>query len=254
MEAVYRAVIGAIRAVFVALGLRVEVSGVEHLPRQGGAVLAANHVSYLDFALVGYAGRQRGRFVRFVAKSAIFEVPLVGALMRGMRHIPVERPHGAGALLRARRMLARGEVVGIFAEATISRSWLVKPLAPGAAAMAIATGVPLLPVATFGGHRVVTVDGRFSLRRRTPVVIRVGEPLRPGPDDDPGEVSLALRARLEELLHDAISSYPRPDGVRAWWLPHSWGGSAPHPDVAARLDAAALARIAARRARRERRR
>ena len=170
--------------------------------------------------------------------------------MRAMRHVPVDREQGAGAARQATRLAAAGEVVGVFPEATISRSWLVKPLAPGAAAVAIAAQVPLVPVVSFGGHRVLTVDRRGSLRRGTPVSIRVGTPMHPGPDDDPHAVTAELAARLAALLDEAIEAYPRAGHAGAWWLPARWGGSAPPADVAARLDAEALARLATRRARR----
>ena len=248
-ERIYRAAFRLFRVMFAALDLRIDLRSGEHLPAEGGAVVAANHTGYLDFALIGHIGCARGRYVRFLAKSGVFEAPVVGAAMRAMRHVPVDREQGAGAVRQAIRLAAAGEVVGVFPEATISRSWLVKPLAPGAAAIAIAAQVPLVPVVSFGGHRVLTVDRRGSLRRRTPVSIRVGEPLRPGPDDDPHVVTADLRSRLEALLEETIEACPRVGHDGAWWLPHRRGGSAPPPDVAARLDAEALARLATRRAR-----
>lgn len=249
-DAVYRLVIRGLRVVVAVLGMRIEIAGAEHLPARGGAVVAANHTGYLDFAVVGHLGLERGRLVRFLAKSGVFEAPLVGRAMRAMRHVPVDREQGAGAARQAMRLAAAGEMVGVFPEATISRSWLVKPLAPGAAAIAISAQVPLVPVVTFGGHRVLTVDRRGSLRRGTPVSVRVGEPLHPGPDDDPHAVTTELASRLAALLDETIEAYPRDGHAGAWWLPERWGGSAPSADVAARLDAEALAQLAARRARR----
>ncbi len=239
MDLTYRVVTVGLRSVFAALGLRITVTGEEHLPVRGPAVLAANHVGYLDFALLGHLGRRRGRFVRFLAKSGVFEAPVIGALMRAMRHVPVDREQGAGALLAARHRLEAGEIVGVYAEGTISRSFEVKPLARGAAAMALATGAPLLPVVTFGGHRVLTVDGRRSLRRGTAVVIRVGAPV---PADGGADVvTEQLRLRLAGLLAEVLRDYPTRPG--AWWLPAAYGGTAPEPAVAARLDAEALARL-----------
>lgn len=246
----YRVVVRAARVVLAVLGLRIDLRGAEHLPGTGGAVVAANHVGYLDFVLVGHVAAGRGRHVRFLAKSGVFEAPLAGRLMRAMGHVPVDREQGAGALRAATRLAAAGEVVGVFPEGTISRSWLVKPPAPGAAAAAVAAGVPLVPLVTFGGHRVLTVDGRSSLRRRTPVVVRVGAPLIAGPGEDARALSDRLHRRLVELLDDAIAGYPRAGHDGAWWLPASWGGSAPAPEEAARLDADGLARLAARRRRR----
>ncbi len=248
-DVVYRAVIRGLRIVFAVLGLRIDLRGAEHLPTHGGAVIAANHTGYLDFALVGYVGTQRGRLVRFLAKSGTFESRLSGGAMRAMGHVPVDRPQGAGALRHATRLAAAGEVVGVFSEGTISRSWLVKPLAPGAAAMAIAAGVPLVPVVTFGGHRLITVDRMGEPRRGTPVGIRVGAPLRPAPGEDAHALTLRLHARLAELVDETIEGYPRTGHDGAWWLPSTWGGSAPDAAEAARLDAEGLASLAARRRR-----
>ncbi|WP_248579719.1 lysophospholipid acyltransferase family protein [Nocardioides sp. InS609-2] len=245
----YRAVIRGLRVVFAALGLRIDLRGAEHLPTQGGAVVAANHTGYLDFALVGYVGAERGRHVRFLAKSGIFENRISGWAMRAMGHVPVDRVQGAGALRQATRLAAAGEVVGVFSEGTISRSWLVKPLAPGVAAMAIAAGVPLVPMVTFGGHRLLTVDRMGDLRRRTPVSIRVGAPLHPAPGEDAHALTLRLHDRLDELVEETIEEYPRTGHDGAWWLPARWGGSAPRLEDAARLDADGLARMAARRRR-----
>ena len=66
-DLVYPPVILAARGLFAALGLRFTIEGAHHVPRSGGAVLASNHVSYLDFTFVGYGARDAGRFVRFMA-------------------------------------------------------------------------------------------------------------------------------------------------------------------------------------------
>ena len=70
------------RLAFDALGLRIDVQGAERVPTTGPAVLASNHVGYLDFALLGYLAHQRGRHVRFLAKSGVFESPVIGRAMR----------------------------------------------------------------------------------------------------------------------------------------------------------------------------
>lgn len=246
MDLTYRAVVALLRCLFAAMGLRITVVGEQHVPATGPAVLVGNHVGYLDFALLGYVGRRRGRFVRFLAKSGVFERAPVGWAMRAMGHLPVDREQGAGALRAAQRRLRAGEVVGVFAEGTISRSFEVKPLARGAAAMALATGAPLVPLVTFGGHRALTVDRRFTLRRGLPVAILLGPPVPA--TGSPEEVTQRLRQAMAGLLDEAIRAYPIEPA--AWWLPASYGGSAPPPDVAARLDQEALARLRARRARR----
>ncbi|MEW1954431.1 lysophospholipid acyltransferase family protein [Terrabacter sp. NPDC080008] len=225
----YRLVIRAALGLFALLGLRIEVRGAQHLPRHGGAVLASNHTGFLDFLFVGLVGRRRGRFVRFLAKEAVFDAPVAGAAMRAMRHVPVDRGHGEIALRHAVAAARAGEVVGVFPEATISRSWELRPFRPGAAAVATWCQVPLVPVVVWGAQRVWTVDGRWSLRRGVAISVVVGEPLHPLSDADPYAVSDELRDRMAALLVEAVDAYPdRPrDDTDRWWVPASRGGTAP---------------------------
>lgn len=252
----YRLVIGLVRLVFLALGLRITVRGAEHVPAHGPAVLASNHVGYLDFTFVGLAGRRRGRFVRFMAKQSVFGPPVVGPAMRAMGHVPVDRrpgTPGVPALRAADRWLRRGDVVGLFPEATISRSFTIKDLKPGAAFLAQRTGAPLLPVVVWGSQRVLTAGPRWSLRRGTVIVVQVGEPLAVGADESPYDVTARLGARLEELLEEVADAYPQAprDERDRWWVPAARGGTAPPRPVAAEQEQAAVARREARRAAKE---
>ncbi len=238
----YRVVIVAFRLVFRALGLRFDVRNAAQLPAAGPAVVACNHIGFLDFTFVGLAASQRRRLVRFMAKQSTFDNQISGPLMRAMRHIPVDRSNGAAAYRRAAGQLQRGEIVGIFPEATISRAWTLKPFKLGAATLAVREQVPLIPVVTWGGHRVLTVGGRWSLRRGKAVAVFVGEPIVPEPQADVAAVDGELRRRMQQLLELAQGSYPdrpRSDADR-WWLPMHLGGSAPAPAEAAELDTAAL--------------
>ena len=215
-DLVYRGVIAVSRAAFRGLGLRIELRGDEHLPTTGGAVLASNHVSFLDFLFVGLVGVQRGRLVRFLAKESIFRLPVVGWAMRRMRHISVDRAHGTAALRRAVRVAAAGEVVGIFPEATFSRNGALLPLRPGAAAIAVWDQVRLVGVAVWGGQNVLCVrHWRFRLRRGVTVTVVVGEPLRPGPHADPVAVTDVLRARVGDLVRETAQTLaPEPSRAR----------------------------------------
>ena len=158
--------------------------------------------------------------------------------MRAMGHVAVDRLHGEVALRHTVAKAGAGEVVGVFPEATISHSWELRPLRPGAAAVATWCQVPLVPVAVWGSQRILTVGGRFSLRRGTAVTVVVGEPLTPAPDAEPSAVSEQLRDRLQAALTEAMDAYPdRPrDDADRWWLPASRGGSAPGPAEGLRLD------------------
>src|SRR6478609_402771 len=120
-EPVYRPVIGFARGVFAYLGLKFDITGADLVPRAGGGVVAMNHIGYLDFALAGFAFRPRKRMVRFMAKKEVFDHKVSGPLMRGMKHIPVDREAGSGAFSAAVDALKAGELVGVFPEATISQ-------------------------------------------------------------------------------------------------------------------------------------
>ncbi len=227
------------------MGYRFDVRGDQHIPTSGAAVLAGNHIGFLDFTFIGYAARRRDRLVRFMAKRSVFETPVAGRLMRSMRHIPVDRREGWRAYRQGLRTIDDGQLVGVFPEATISRSWLLKPFKRGAAGLAISRQVPLVPVVVWGGHRIYTVDGHRSLRRRMPVTVSVGAPLIPGDGETIDQLSERLHTAMEVLLDDAIDTYPvepRNDGDR-WWVPHNRGGTAPDPETAAVLDREAVARI-----------
>jgi 1-acyl-sn-glycerol-3-phosphate acyltransferase len=231
-ELVYPPVIAALRTAFRVLDLRITMSGTEHVPTSGGAVLASNHVSYLDFIFCGLAARPSKRLVRFMAKKEIFANRIGGPLMRGMHHISVDRDAGMASYKAALEALKSGEVVGVFPEATISRSFVVKDFKTGSARMAAVTGVPLVPVALWGTQRLWTKGRKRSLsKRHVPVTILVGEPMHPTRKDDQAEVLAELRARISALVDKAQREYPdKPSGPDdRWWLPAHLGGTAPEP-------------------------
>lgn len=256
MELVYPPVIRAALGAFRLLDVRVTLTGTDRVPAVGGAVLASNHVSYLDFIFAGLAGwDSQHRLVRFMAKDSVFRHPLSGPLMRGMHHIPVDRTAGAASFAAALRSLRAGEVVGIFPEATISRSFTVKEIKSGAVRLAQDAGVPLLPVAVWGGQRMMTKDHPRDFSRGRSVAIAVGEPVPV--DGTLEEATVLLRQRMQALLDDVQRTHPdtvADPGLDAWWLPQHLGGTAPTPERAREMDAAeARARAAARRARPARR-
>jgi 1-acyl-sn-glycerol-3-phosphate acyltransferase len=235
-ELVYSSIIRAAKAGFRVLGQRIDVDGLEHLPRTGGALLALNHVGYVDFIYGGVAPDRIGRRVRFMAKRELFDHRITGPVMRACGHIEVDRSDGEGSLALAARHLAAGELVGIFPEATISRSMDIKDLKTGAVRIAAGAGVPLVPMVLWGTQRLMTKDHPRDLSRGTAITIRVGPPLAVTGQDAVAETA-ELHRTLRALLDDAIRSYPQhEDG--AWWVPAAYGGTAPTPDEAARLDAA----------------
>ena len=238
-ELVYRPVIATALTVFRGLDLRMTIEGTENIPRTGGAIVASNHISYLDFIIVGAAGLPSKRLIRFMAKQEIFRHWAAGPLMRGMKHISVDRSAGAASFNAAVRALKDGEVVGLFPEATISLSFTVKQLKNGAARMAIDAGVPLIPVAVWGGQRIWTKHRKPKLVRHVRVNVIVGEPLDPQPGESVGALTTRLSDAIKDLLATAQQRSPmKPAEGDDWWLPAHLGGGAPDAETAAAMDRA----------------
>jgi 1-acyl-sn-glycerol-3-phosphate acyltransferase len=252
VEWVYGPVIGGMKVGFAAMGLRFVERGFENIPRQGGAVLAINHVSYFDFIFSGKSADPIGRYVRFMAKDVVFRHKVAGPLMRGMKHIPVDREAGADAYASAVAALKSGELVGVFPEGTTSRSYTIKAFKTGAARMAAEAGVPIIPVITWGGQRIYTKGHKpdFTTRGRA-ISITVGEPIDVPSDADPREVTEHLREVMAVLLDETIRAHPQgPDGPDdTWWLPPEYGGTALTREQAHEIEESERqARLAARRA------
>ena len=235
----YRIVIRLALVVFRLFRFRFDVRGQEHVPTTGGAIICSNHVSFFDFTFLGLAALPQHRLVRFMAKSAVFSHWFSGPFMRAMQHIPVDRKAGAAAFDAAVRALKDGQVVGVFPEATISSSFTVKELKAGAARMAVQAGVPILPAAVWGGHRIATKGHDVVLRRDVAVTVVIGEPLYPEPGEKAQSLLRRTRVAMEALLDEAQRSYPdSPAGDDdRWWLPAHLGGTAPTPEEAAAKDA-----------------
>ncbi|MBR25102.1 MAG: 1-acyl-sn-glycerol-3-phosphate acyltransferase [Rubrivirga sp.] len=232
-EPLYRVIVEGFKGIFAVLGMKLDIVGEENIPLQGGAVLALNHTSYLDFALGGVPADRRGRrFVRFMAKDSVFRHPIAGPLMRGMKHIPVDRHDGSVAFETAVAAARAGELIGVFPEATMSRSLEIKELKNGAVRMAREAEVPLIPMIVFGGHRVLSYDVRDFTRGRT-ICMTIGRPI--STNDDVDEMTDALRSTLSELLDETIQRYPDKQ-PGAPWIPQRHGGSAPSLEEAARIE------------------
>ncbi|MEV0848463.1 lysophospholipid acyltransferase family protein [Streptomyces sp. NPDC049954] len=231
-ELVYRPVIGLMRTMFAALDLKIDCKGSENIPRTGGAVVVSNHISYLDFIFDGLAALPQKRLVRFMAKESVFQNKVSGPLMRGMKHIPVDRKQGEKAYAHALESLRSGEIVGVFPEATISPSFTLKTFKTGAVRMAQEAGVPIVPMAVWGTQRLWTKGRPRNFKRsHIPVTVRVGERLQAPADQYAGAITRRLRERVQELLEAAQRAYPvRPKGPDdLWWMPAHLGGTAPTP-------------------------
>ncbi len=252
-EPTYTPVIALARAVFRGLGLRFTISGDEHVPRAGGAVMAINHVGYLDFTFAGLAARPAGRLVRFMAKKEVFDHKVSGPLMRGMKHIPVDRKGAANEQLpaggqgaagrRDRGCLPGGDhLPGVRAQGLQDRR---RPDGDGgrrAAAAVRRVGQParLHQGPPQGPHPRHAASGSWSASRsgRTPPRTR---------SPSPPTSSSACRCSSTRRGRPTRAAPVRPKDT--WWIPASMGGTAPTLEEAAQVardrDAARAARKAA---------
>ena len=247
MEPAYGTVIAAVHLLWRIQGLRITITGMENLPSTGGAVVAINHTGYLDFTFAGLPEfRQRPRrLVRFMAKEEVFDHKITGPIMRSLRHIPVDRTSGEASYGAAVAALKSGELVGVYPEATISRSFELKEFKSGAARMAIEADVPIIPHIVWGAQRIWTKDHPKNMwRPKVPISIAVGEPIPP--TLPPVELTALLHSRMQHLLEQVQDAYgPYPEGE--YWVPHRLGGGAPTMAQAKELEAAEAVRRAAQR-------
>ena len=154
----------------------------EKVPATGGVVIASNHVSHLDpftFAHFLYA---HGRMVRFLAKAAVFKIPVVGAIIRSAGQIPVYRltNDASQAFSAAVEAVENGECVVVYPEGTITREPAMWPMTgkTGAARIALTAGVPVVPVAQWGPNLILAPYARrFHLFPRKTMSVKAGDPV-----------------------------------------------------------------------------
>jgi 1-acyl-sn-glycerol-3-phosphate acyltransferase len=243
MEPVFRSLEIAASVAVKATGAQISYHGEINIPQTGGVVVAINHTSYVDFLPAALAAYRRGRRMRFMIKSEMQRIAIVNYLIRHSRAIPVDRGAGADSYAVAVQRLREGELVGVYPEATISRSFELKAFKTGAVRMALQAQVPIVPLIVWGAQRIWTKDHPKSLgHNNVPITVEVGESLRAEgtftQNDD------ALRAAMTSLLHRAQRDYPHPAG--AYWVPRQLGGSAPTPAEATVLDEVEIAERARR--------
>jgi 1-acyl-sn-glycerol-3-phosphate acyltransferase len=190
-----RALLGAVARMLFHL----TITGSEHLPRTGGAVLVANHVSWLDPIIVPLA---LPRKPAFLAMEELWRMRAVKFAMRayGPLAIPLQRGTvDASAMRRARRALEDGHLLIIFPEGGISPDGELRPFHRGAALLAALVHVPLIPIALEGTSDALPL-GRILPRRR-PIAVRIGTPIEPAGAgrEDLAQASAAAAAQIEAL-------------------------------------------------------
>jgi 1-acyl-sn-glycerol-3-phosphate acyltransferase len=230
--------------IVAANGIKITFQGLENIPDHGGAVIALNHTSYVDWLPASLAALQRRRRLRFMIKAEMQEVAAVNYVIRHAKLIPVDRRVGADAYAVAVQRLREGELIGLHPEATISRSFELRQFKTGAARMALEAQVPVLPLIVWGAHRIWPKDRpKHLFRAKIPIVVAAGPALLPSGDAE--QLNVALRQRMNSLLYRVQEEYPHPEG--AYWVPRRLGGSAPTPEDSKALRAAELAERARKR-------
>lgn len=199
--------LAAVAVPLLGLIFKVEVDGGDKLPRDGAFVLAPNHASEIDPLVVALAVWRMGRAPRFMAKESLFRVPVLGWVLRRTGMIPVARSASASAAkatLEASETLVRhGRGVIVYPEGTLTRDPDLWPMRgkTGAVRLALAGGIPLIPMAQWGAQQVLPRYGKLKLwplRRR--VTVLFGDPLDLSAyESTPGQPS-ALVAATDELM------------------------------------------------------
>ena len=219
---------------------RFDISGTERIPREGPAIVVANHRSYFDTVAVGLTVARAGRPLRFLGKKEVFDAPVVGDLARAMGGIRVERGTGSDEPLReAARALKAGELVAMMPQGTIPRGrafydpelrgrW-------GAARLARMTGAPVVPLGLWGTERVwprsAKVPAVWNVTNPPLVTVRVGEPFTVPGDDLDADTTAIMRRIMDLLPPEAhVAREPTEEEIRL----ASPGGKAPTGDESGR--------------------
>ena len=191
----------------MAPNVRFEFEGIENIPDEGSAIVVFNHRSYYDASVMGLVINKAGRSVRGLGKKEVFDVPVIGHIMKGSGGIRVDRGTGSDEPLEAAVVALRGgELLMLAPEGTIPRGpaffdpelkgrW-------GAARLAAATKAPVIPVGLWGTEKVWPRSSRmpkFSVGERPLVTVNVGPPVDlkySSPDADTKRIMKAISALL----------------------------------------------------------
>ncbi len=184
---------------------------VDKIPADGPAIVVFNHRSYFDPTVMGLLFAKAGRNLRGLGKKEVFDVPIIGRLMRGMGGVRVERSSGSDEPLQAAaRALEGGEVVMLAPEGTIPRGpAFFDPVLKGrwgAAKLAAQTGVPVIPVGLWGTERVWPRSARLpnmNPTNRPAVSATVGDPIQLGLDDPDADTTAIMEALVDLLPPEA---------------------------------------------------
>ena len=185
--------------------IRNKWGGRENVPGSGGVILAVNHLSYLDFAPDGVFFHSCGRYPVFMIKASAFEVKGIGGFLRKAGQVPVYRgsSDAALALSEAEERLAEGAAVVFYPEGTttLDRGWWPMAARTGVARLALAAGVPVIPVAHWGTQDIVPFGGKVPrLFPRKTVRVVAGCPVDLSPWAGQQDSAQALRTATDAIM------------------------------------------------------
>lgn len=182
--------------------------GGEKLPKSGPAIVVCNHISYLDPLTFSHFLYNNGRAPRYLGKESVFKIPIIGFIIKSAGQIPVKRESrdAIQGYEHAIAVLKAGHLLGVYPEGTLSRDPELWPMKgkTGVARLALQTGVPVYPCASWGPEKVIPPYGkRIKLFPRTKVTVLMGEPVDlskwKGKSEDPVAVEEATEAIMDEI-------------------------------------------------------
>ena len=182
--------------------------GAEKLPKNGPAIVVCNHLSYLDPLTFSHFLYNNGRAPRYLGKESVFRIPVIGWVIKGAGQIPVSRESkdAIKGYEHAIAVLKAGHLLGVYPEGTLTRDENLWPMKgkTGVARLALQTGVPVYPCASWGPEKVIPPYGKkIKLFPRTKVSVIMGDPVDlskwQGRAEDPSAVEEATEAIMDEI-------------------------------------------------------
>ena len=203
----------------IALWFRWRFEGLGNIPPEGPALIAGNHISYFDPLAHGYFIEKAGRRPRFLAKTELYRNLILRKVLTGARQIPVRRGSGDRAPVEAAlTALKEGEVVVVYPESTVTRNEDLSPMQgkTGIARLALAAGVPVIPLAVWGSHHVWQRSGAKSIKCGRPIWVKAGAPFdfsvyeeEPNHPEVLRKVTDHVMGELSVLVDDLRARYPK---------------------------------------------
>jgi 1-acyl-sn-glycerol-3-phosphate acyltransferase len=186
------------------LGFRLRVCGRENLIEEGSAILASNHVSYLDPPLVAVSCRNE---IHFLARKTLFERPVIGPLIANLNAFPVDRDRGDVAAVRAvLQLLKSGKRVLVFPEGTRSSDGNLQPARAGVGLIIAKSLAPVVPIRIFGSYAALPRSGGI---RFVPITVVVGKPIL-FTKQDAGTGDRSIYQELSNRVMSAIAALEKP--------------------------------------------